>query len=148
MKILPLLVTFSLSAPLIAMAQTCPSTIQGVSQLKQNIPEWKVDPSEGTFNLGGVSIIEGPMNSSAEGIERELVPMEKNGIQFWRFTNTVGSNEVWMRCWYSGTALSWSARIHADVIECFRRSGPDPKIPRKEKVVVMCVNASQRSVKH
>lgn len=148
MKIFLLLVALSLSAPLTAMAQTCPSTIQGVSQLKKNISEWKVDSSDDTFNLGGVSIIDGPINQTTNYGERELVPLEKNGVQFWPFTDTVGSNEVWMRCWYSGTALRLSTRIHADVIECFRRSEPDPKMPKKEKVVVMCVNASQRSVKH
>lgn len=143
-----MLVTLSLYAPLSAMTQTCPSTIQAVSQLKQNISEWKVDSSDDTFNLGGVSIIEGPINPSKENGERELVPMGKNRIQFWRFTNAVGSNEVWMRCWYSDTALRLSTRIHADVIECFRRSEPDPTIPRKEKVTVMCVNASQKSKMH
>ena len=148
MKIIRLLVTLSLTMPFATMAQTCPSTIQGVSQLKQNISEWKVDSSEDTFNLGGVSIIEGPINPSKENGERELVPMEKNGIQFWRFTSAVGSNEVWMRCWYSGTALRLSTRIHADVIECFRRSGPDPTIPGKKKVTVMCVNASHKSERH
>ncbi|MCH8622551.1 STY0301 family protein [Undibacterium sp. TS12] len=147
MKILLLFVTLFLGESGIVMAQICPATIKGFSQLKQDIPGWKVDSSDDTFNLGGMSIVEGPINQSAEGYERELVPLEKDGIQFWRFTKTVGRNELWMRCWYSGTSLRLSARIHSDVVECTRRNEPDQKTPRKQKIAAMCANTEHKNVK-
>jgi hypothetical protein len=114
-----------------AMAQSCPQSINGVSQLRENIFGWESDATDDMFTLENVLIIDGPRRSGQNEPEPSLAPKEINKIMTWRFSKAIGSNEVWMRCLYSGTSITLTARVHSDVVECFRKDVHSPNQPKK-----------------
>lgn len=145
MKILLVLAILVVEGFQSAMGQSCPQSINGIGQLKQSISGWESDAADDTFQLENVLIIDGPRRSGANEPEASLAPREINKILTWRFVKEVGSNEVWMRCLYSGTSITLTARVHSDVVECFRKDVRSPTQPKKQMVVAMCVDTSHKN---
>jgi hypothetical protein len=126
-------------------AQTCPLTIRGNIQPRSTIVEWTTKSESQDYDLERVSIFEGPILNNPTEPDAELKPLEKNGTQFWAFGAPIGKREVWMRCEYAHSAFALSRQVFPDTALCFQRTEIGSRKAVKNRVVVMCVNASHKA---